>query len=223
MERRRLRRQRPARHDGLRHAQGQPRRFPPRPSGRHGPPQGSGQKDIDGRHGSLRHLGFPPPRHRPHGPPPRRKNQGRHTAPGSLERGNHRHHHHRPRRTENPRPHPARPHGADHPGELHREIRGRQTRRMEVGIPSRQSRLAPCPGVSGPGETKPNTSPIPNPVLTENEGMPVCVQSLLAGGDYATAWSEKTAPRRRVSTLFISTANEVPAAGQIRRRRHQET
>ncbi len=54
----------------------------------------------------------------------------------------------------------------------------------------------------------------PNPVLTEKDGVPVCVQSLLAGGDYATAWHEKPVPGTRSSTLFIATANEVPAAGK---------
>ena len=54
----------------------------------------------------------------------------------------------------------------------------------------------------------------PNPVLTEKDGVPVCVQTLLAGGDYATAWQEKPVPGTRSSTLFIATANEVPAAGK---------
>jgi hypothetical protein len=54
----------------------------------------------------------------------------------------------------------------------------------------------------------------PNPMLQVQAKAGTCVQPLLAGGDYATAWSEKTAPGARVSTLFISTANEVPAAGK---------
>jgi hypothetical protein len=54
----------------------------------------------------------------------------------------------------------------------------------------------------------------PNPVVTEKDGLPVCVQTLSAGGDYATAWLEKSVSGARNSTLFIATANEVPAAGK---------
>ncbi|HNX78650.1 MAG TPA: hypothetical protein PKJ24_02150 [Prolixibacteraceae bacterium] len=42
-------------------------------------------------------------------------------------------------------------------------------------------------------------------------GVKVCVQPLLAGGDYATAWLEKVNPGKKSSTVVISTANEVPA------------
>lgn len=55
----------------------------------------------------------------------------------------------------------------------------------------------------------------PDPELTEIDGVPVCVQPLLAGGDYATAWLET--PRKKGATasrLFISTANEVPESGR---------
>ena len=44
-------------------------------------------------------------------------------------------------------------------------------------------------------------------------GMDVCVQPLLAGGDYATAWMERVNPKSSSSTLLISTANEVPKSG----------
>jgi len=54
----------------------------------------------------------------------------------------------------------------------------------------------------------------PNPVLSEKDGLPVCVQSLLAGGDFATAWLEKRDSGARASTLFVATANEIPAAGK---------
>ena len=53
----------------------------------------------------------------------------------------------------------------------------------------------------------------PNPRLSTHEGVPVCVQPLLAGGDYATAWLEqKHSAEARTAILFVSTANEVPAA-----------
>ena len=54
----------------------------------------------------------------------------------------------------------------------------------------------------------------PNPVLTNLNGTPVCVQPLLAGGDYATAWLEQPTPGARTSTLFLTTANEVPATNR---------
>ncbi len=54
----------------------------------------------------------------------------------------------------------------------------------------------------------------PPPRLEMSEGMPVCVQSLLAGGDYATAWREEKSADARASRLLISTANEVPASGK---------
>jgi hypothetical protein len=61
---------------------------------------------------------------------------------------------------------------------------------------------------------KANYETNPNPVLSTVQGVPVCVQSLLAGGDYATAWLEAPAPGARTSTLYVSTANEVPASGR---------
>jgi hypothetical protein len=56
----------------------------------------------------------------------------------------------------------------------------------------------------------------PRPVLTQVDDVPVCVQVLKAGGDYATAWLDRpfASATGRASTLYISTANEVPAAGK---------
>jgi hypothetical protein len=53
----------------------------------------------------------------------------------------------------------------------------------------------------------------PKPVLAMENNIYSCVQTLLAGGDYATAWMEKNSGTSQ-STLFISTANEVPAANK---------
>lgn len=52
----------------------------------------------------------------------------------------------------------------------------------------------------------------PKPVITKSDDVSVCVQSLLAGGDYATAWSEKKANKGNQSALFVAIANEVPMA-----------
>ena len=52
----------------------------------------------------------------------------------------------------------------------------------------------------------------PAPKLTAADGVNICVQPLLAGGDYATAWLERRDGDRGV--LFVSTANEVPAPGR---------
>ena len=49
----------------------------------------------------------------------------------------------------------------------------------------------------------------PKPVLGVDKNIHSCVQTLLAGGDYATAWLEKNTGKSQ-STLYISTANEVP-------------
>ena len=58
---------------------------------------------------------------------------------------------------------------------------------------------------------KPDYQKNPEPVLTNINNVPVCVQSLIAGGDYATAWLEKkNSPNQ--SCLFISTANNIPAS-----------
>ena len=53
----------------------------------------------------------------------------------------------------------------------------------------------------------------PLPVLGTDKNIHSCVQSLLAGGDYATVWLEKKTGKAQ-STLFISIANEVPAANK---------
>ncbi|MBL7969760.1 MAG: hypothetical protein JNK09_22350 [Prolixibacteraceae bacterium] len=52
----------------------------------------------------------------------------------------------------------------------------------------------------------------PKPVISQTGDIAVCVQSLLAGGDYATAWSEKKDKKGNQSTLFAAIANEVPKA-----------
>lgn len=52
----------------------------------------------------------------------------------------------------------------------------------------------------------------PNPVLQQTDGVSTCVQSLNAGGDYATAWMETGGTGVRSTTLYVPTANEVPAA-----------
>ena len=54
----------------------------------------------------------------------------------------------------------------------------------------------------------------PAPRQESVEGVPVCVQPLLAGGDYATAWLEAKSSDGRSARLYLSTANEVPAAGR---------
>lgn len=51
----------------------------------------------------------------------------------------------------------------------------------------------------------------PKPIITIDNHVSTCVQSLLAGGDYATAWSEKkTQSQKNESTLYVAIANEVP-------------
>ena len=54
----------------------------------------------------------------------------------------------------------------------------------------------------------------PPPRFENLDGISVCVQPLLAGGDYATAWQEVKSADGRTSCLYISTANEVPACDQ---------
>jgi len=53
----------------------------------------------------------------------------------------------------------------------------------------------------------------PNPTIRKKKDVSVCVQSLLAGGDYATVWTEKITEEASQSTLYVSTANEVPKSG----------
>ena len=52
----------------------------------------------------------------------------------------------------------------------------------------------------------------PEPEFVKSDGIDACVQTLLAGGDYATAWLERRDGDRGV--IFVSTANEVPASGR---------
>lgn len=51
----------------------------------------------------------------------------------------------------------------------------------------------------------------PNPKRFDIDGVSVCVQPLLAGGDYATAWLDQRADASQ-GRLLVSTANEVPAS-----------
>ncbi len=48
--------------------------------------------------------------------------------------------------------------------------------------------------------------------LFQEENVSVCLQPLLAGGDYASAWIEKQGEKQGQTTLLLSTANEVPKA-----------
>ncbi|MCL5129613.1 glycoside hydrolase family 95-like protein [Algibacter sp. L4_22] len=58
-------------------------------------------------------------------------------------------------------------------------------------------------------EYKPN----PKPIFKQEGNATICEQGLLAGGDYATAWSEvKNKSSKNSSTLYVAIANEVPAA-----------
>ncbi|MBV5314970.1 MAG: hypothetical protein JZU47_16830 [Prolixibacteraceae bacterium] len=52
----------------------------------------------------------------------------------------------------------------------------------------------------------------PKPVISKSNAISVCVQSLLAGGDYATAWSEKKTSKGTQSILYVAIANDVPKA-----------
>jgi alpha-L-fucosidase 2 len=60
--------------------------------------------------------------------------------------------------------------------------------------------------------TESSYSPNPPFQLGSVDGFDVCVQPLLAGGDYATAWKEeRTVPNKRV--YYIHVANGIPAGG----------
>ena len=48
----------------------------------------------------------------------------------------------------------------------------------------------------------------PKPLIKTIDGVDVCEQSLLAGGDYATAWEQKDGKAQ--STLYLAIANEIP-------------
>ena len=52
----------------------------------------------------------------------------------------------------------------------------------------------------------------PYPVIRKEGDIQVCIQSLLAGGDYATAWKEKKTSGDLKSVLYVSIANEVPVS-----------
>ncbi|MBP0903875.1 glycoside hydrolase family 95-like protein [Mariniflexile gromovii] len=56
-----------------------------------------------------------------------------------------------------------------------------------------------------------NYKPNPNPIVKSEKGISICTQPLLAGGDYATAWTENKTSENN-STLYVSIANEVPKA-----------
>lgn len=53
----------------------------------------------------------------------------------------------------------------------------------------------------------------PKPVVSKKGDLNVCVQKLNAGGDYATVWKEVKSSEA-ASTMFLSTANEIPASGE---------
>ncbi|MEZ5104986.1 MAG: hypothetical protein R2757_10860 [Draconibacterium sp.] len=53
----------------------------------------------------------------------------------------------------------------------------------------------------------------PDPWIQNTGAVSVCVQPLLAGGDYATAWTEKANDNKTNSVLYLSIANEVPKSG----------
>ena len=59
---------------------------------------------------------------------------------------------------------------------------------------------------------KQNYQSNPSAQLTQIDGITACVQPLLVGGDYATAWLEVPSADARSSRLYLSTANEVPAS-----------
>ena len=56
---------------------------------------------------------------------------------------------------------------------------------------------------------------VPNPAPKQEtiDGVPVAVTSLVVGGDFATAWLEKTTGKGTDGIVYISTANEIPQSG----------
>lgn len=50
------------------------------------------------------------------------------------------------------------------------------------------------------------------PEITDDGNEVVCVQKLEAGGDYATAWTDVISKKGQKHTLYIATANEIPAS-----------
>lgn len=63
------------------------------------------------------------------------------------------------------------------------------------------------PGDNASKEYTPN----PKPEISSQKNLNICKQSLIAGGDYATVWTDERNGTN--STLYITTANEVPEAG----------
>ncbi|WP_347840825.1 glycoside hydrolase family 95-like protein [uncultured Draconibacterium sp.] len=62
-------------------------------------------------------------------------------------------------------------------------------------------------------ESYPDIELNPKPVVSKNGDLNVCVQTLNAGGDYATVWKEVESSES-ASTMYLSTANEIPASGK---------
>jgi hypothetical protein len=54
----------------------------------------------------------------------------------------------------------------------------------------------------------------PPPKISKDGDITICVQTLLAGGDYATAWKEQSSAKQGQSSLLIAIANEVPASNR---------
>ena len=54
----------------------------------------------------------------------------------------------------------------------------------------------------------------PPPAISKIGDITCCVQTLLAGGDYATAWKERSSRSNGKSSLFIAIANEVPSVNK---------
>ena len=63
---------------------------------------------------------------------------------------------------------------------------------------------------------EPSKTYVPNPrhIIKQEGDVQLCVQPLLAGGDYATAWLEKKSSAGNKSSIWVAMANEVPAAGR---------
>jgi hypothetical protein len=64
-----------------------------------------------------------------------------------------------------------------------------------------------------PGKELDEFVPNPKPIIKEANEITICEQSLLAGGDYATAWKE-TELEKNTSTIYVAIANEVPTSGE---------
>ena len=67
---------------------------------------------------------------------------------------------------------------------------------------------------AGAFDEKPNYIPNPPFVRQTVDGVDVCIQPLLAGGDYATAWREvRLSPTRQV--FYLSVSNRTPSSGSL--------